>query len=61
MKNVVYKFTTIKTGVLVEKSWSKNVEGDVEDYYSREQDNYAFGSYAEAAEWLKTDNVEAKA
>jgi hypothetical protein len=54
MKNIVYKFTTIKTGVLVEKSWSPATEG-VEDYYNREQENYAFSSYAEAADWLKGD------
>lgn len=53
MKNIVYKFTTIKTGVLVDKSWSAN-SGD-EDYYNRETENYAFGSYEDAAEWLKTE------
>lgn len=65
MKNIVYKFTTIKTGVLVEKSWSKDgvKEGDNEyTYYDREQDNYAFDSYTKAADWLKVDaNVQTEA
>ena len=56
MKNIVYKFTTIKTGVLVEKSWSASSTD--QDYYDRELENYAFDSYANAAEWLKTDNVK---
>lgn len=56
MKNVVYKFTTIKTGVLVDKSWSSG-NGD-DDYYNRETENYAFGSYSEAAKWLIEDTTE---
>lgn len=56
MKNVVYKFTSIKTGVLVEKSWSpQSTDGD--NYYDRESENYAFTDYAAAAEWLKNDNA----
>lgn len=56
MKNIVYKFTTIKTGVLVDKSWSSNADDD--DYYNRETENYAFGSYKEAAEWLISETTE---
>lgn len=56
MKDVIYKFTTIKTGVLVEKSWFKNTDNEQDiNYYDREQENYAFDSYDKAADWLKVD------
>lgn len=60
MKDIIYKFTTIKTGVLVEKSWFKNTEDDQEiNYYDREQENYAFDNFEKAAEWLKVDATDA--